>query len=100
MVSLIVIVILSIIGLIIVKVINLRHKFFIITLIILILFLYTTISIVADKNNLDLTTTNGFFNSIKVYISWLANGFENLKSLSGRAVELDWKSSNKTFFKD
>ncbi len=100
MVSWIIVAILAILGFLVIKVINLRHKFFIIMLIVLGLFLYTTLSIVAEKENLDLTTTKGFFNSMKVYTGWLANGFENLKTLSGRVVQLDWKSTNKTFFDD
>jgi len=34
---------------------------------------------------------------IKVYTGWLGNGFQNLKSLTGNAVRMDWTSTNGTF---
>ncbi len=54
-------------------------------------------NLVTEKNSLDLTTSEGFFNAVKVYTGWLGNGFQNLKSLTGRAIGMDWKSTNGTF---
>jgi hypothetical protein len=63
----------------------------------LFLFLYTTIAIVSKQNSFDLKSTEGFIGSIKVYFGWLANGFQNLKSITGDAVKMDWTSTNGTF---
>ena len=55
---------------------------------------------VTNKNSLDLKSTGGIFNAVKLYTGWLANGFQNLKSLVGNVINLDWESSNSTFFED
>ncbi|MEK6830467.1 MAG: hypothetical protein AABX77_00365 [Nanoarchaeota archaeon] len=98
MVSWVVIAIIIILILIIVKLSAFKHKFFMILLILLSLFLLSSIFIVSKENRLDFSTTEGFFNAIKVYTGWLANGFKNLKDLTGRVINMDWKSSNETFF--
>ena len=100
MISWIVIAILVIVALFVIKIGYLRHKFSIIFLILLALFLYITVNIVTEKNNLDFTTTDGLFNSIKVYWGWLANGFHNIKEITGKTIKMDWKSSNETFLKE
>lgn len=100
MISWILIAILVLIGLFVIKLGYIRHKFFIIIIILLVLFLYVTMSLVKEQNDLDLTTTKGFFTSVKVYSGWLANGFQNLKVITGKAVKMDWKSTNGTFFDD
>lgn len=100
MVSWIVIIILIIAGIFAIKMNHLRHRIFIILLVLLALFLYTTINFVTQQNNLDFKTVDGVFNSIKIYTTWLANGFQNIKSLVGRATQLDWKSTNKTINDD
>lgn len=98
MVSWVVIIIIIILILLVVKIGAFKHKFFMILLILLVLFLITTMILVSKENRLDFSTTEKSFNSMKVYTGWLANGFQNLKSLVGRAIDMDWKSANKTFF--
>lgn len=98
MISWIVILILVIVGIFAIKLNHLRHRFLIIVLIVIALFLYTTMNLVSSENNLDLKTTDGVFNSIRVYTGWLANGFNNLKDLTGQAVNLDWSKSDASFF--
>lgn len=100
MISWIVIAILVIVALFVIKISYLRHKFLIIFLIILALFLYTTLNIISEQNSLDFTTVGGFFHSIKIYWGWLSNGFHNIIELTGKAIKMDWKSSNETFFKE
>jgi len=97
MISWIVIGILIVAGIFAIKLNHLKHRFFVIILILLALFLYTSMNLVTEKNSLDLTTSEGFFNAVKVYTGWLGNGFQNLKSLTGRAIGMDWKSTNGTF---
>jgi len=96
--SWIIIVVLVVVGLFAIRLNHLKHKFFILMLILLALFLYTSISLVTTENQLDLKSSGGIFKSLKVYSGWLANGFQNLKALTGKAIGLDWKSSNGTFF--
>ena len=93
----IVIVILVVIGLMVIKMSDIKHRFFILLLIFLALFLYTSMLFISQKNNLDLSTSEGVFQAIKVYMGWLANGFHNVKSLVGKAIDMDWKSTNSSF---
>lgn len=97
MISLAVVVILLVVGVFAIKMNHLKHRFFIIMLVLLALFLYTTIYVVNSKNNLEITSVDGAFNAGKVYLGWLANGFGNLKDLTGRAIGMDWTSTNKSF---
>lgn len=98
MVSWIVIIIIIILILLVVKIGAFKHKFFMILLILLVLFLITTLVLVSKENKLDFSTTEKSFDSIKIYSGWLANGFQNLKVLVGKAIDMDWRSTNETFF--
>ncbi len=79
------------------KISHFRHRFFVITLVLIFLFLFITWSIVNAKNQLDFSTSKGVMNSIGIYWGWLANSFNNLKSLTGNAVKMDWTSTNASF---
>lgn len=98
MISLVIIVVLFIIGLYVLKISHFRHRFFIIFLIFIAIFLYVSLTLVQSKHNLDFTTFEGVSNSVKVYFGWLANGFQNLKAITGNAIKMDWASTDKTFF--
>ena len=49
-------------------------------------------------NELELTTSEGVFDAVKLYVGWLANGFQNLKTITGRAIDMDWTSTDASFF--
>lgn len=97
MVNWIIIVVILLIGFFIIKLGTFRHRFWIIFLILLSLFLYVTMTYVNKQNNLNFTSIDGIFKSLKIYAGWLANGFQNLKVLTGQAVKMDWTSVNSTF---
>ena len=96
MISWIIIVVLVIIGIMAIKMNHLRHRFFIVLLLVLALFLYITINYVNKQNNLDFSTAEGVVKSMKVYMGWLAHGFGNLKSITGYAIHMNWTSTNGT----
>ena len=98
MISWMVILILVIVGIFAIRLNHLRHRFLIIVLIVIALFLYTTMNLVSSEYSLNLKTTEGVFHSIKIYTGWLANGFNNLKELTGQAINLDWSKSDASFF--
>ena len=98
MISWIVIAILIVVGIIALKLNHLRHRMFILGLIIFALFLYTSMNVIAEKNNLDFKSSDGIIDAIKLYVGWLANGFDNMRSLVGNIVKMDWSSVNGTFF--
>lgn len=98
MIHWIVIVVLVIAGIIAIKISHLRHRVFIILLILLALFLYSSMALVVDDNEIDLNNSKGIMKGLKIYTGWLANGFRNLKALTGRAIDMDWTSINGSFF--
>ena len=93
MISWVIIAVLLIAGFILVRVNHFKHKIFLIFFIFLILFLYSTMVLVNNSNNLDLSTTLGFFSLVKVYFGWLGNGFANLKVITANAIKMDWTST-------
>ena len=100
MITWIIILIFIVLALFSLKLNHFRHKTFIVLLILLAIFLYATLIIVNSKNPLDFSSAQGFFNSMKVYEGWLANGFQNLKEMAGNAVKMDWTSTNASFLSD
>jgi len=97
MISWIVIGILIVVGVIAIKMNHLKHRIFIILLIVLALFLYATINLVNTQNDIDISTSDGLFHSLKVYGGWLANGFDNAKNVIGNVIKMDWASTNGSF---
>src|SRR3989344_7741994 len=97
MISWIVIVILVIAGIIAIKMNHLKHRVFIVILILLALFLYTSMNLIVKDNDLNLNSVDGLFNVIKVYTGWLANGFQNLKVITGNVLGMDWGNTNSSF---
>ena len=62
------------------------------------LFLYTSMALVVEKNSLDVKSSDGILNTMNVYSGWLANGFNNLKHIVDKGLDMDWESTNGTFF--
>jgi len=98
MLNWVIITILILFALVALKINKLRHKFWIIFLILLVLFLYTSVSIVYDKYEIEVNSVEGVFHAARVYLGWLANSFQNLKMLTGNALRMDWTSTNASFF--
>jgi len=98
--SLAIVGIVVIFGVILIKMNHFRHKMTIIALLFLALFIYSTIMLVNSSNDLDLRTTEGIFQAVKVYTGWLGNGFGNLKTITGNAINMDWSSTNGSFFSE
>lgn len=98
MINWIIIIILVIAGIFAIKMNHLRHRIFIIAIILVALFFYLTVTFVATKNNVNMNSYDGFVNGMSVYSGWLANGFQNVKAIAGNAIKMDWTSTNATFF--
>ncbi len=92
--------VLVIAGIIAIRMNHIRHRVFIIILVLLALFLYVSINYISVQNNLDLKSSDGIFKAIKIYSGWLANGFENLKEITGKIIKMDWTSTDGKFFED
>ena len=100
MISWIVIIILIVIGIFAIKLNHIKHRLFIILLVLLALFLYSTMHFVTVQNDIDLNSIDGVFSTIKVYGGWLANGFNNFRKITGNVINMDWKNSNSSFFEE
>jgi len=100
MVSWIIIAVLLIAAVMAIKLNHLRHRVWIILVIVVALFIYISTAIVYKENQLKVESTQDFFDAARIYLGWLGNGFQNLKSLTGNAVNMDWKSTNGTLIND
>ncbi len=69
---------------------RLKHKLFAIFIIVLILFSYISFSVVIKEQDLDLKTPSGIIKATKLYLLWLGSVFDNMKTITGSAVKMDW----------
>jgi hypothetical protein len=96
MLSWVIIIILAVMAAAVLKMSHIKHRLTLVVLIIIALFITSTIGVVSSNNELDLSSTDGFLNAAKVYFGWLGNGFQNMKVLTGQAIGMDWTSTNVT----
>jgi len=75
---------------------HLKYKITAILLILLFFFAYLTIAKVISDNSINIKTASGVFQATKVYFSWLGMAFNNLRSLTGNVVNMDWFPNNST----
>jgi glucan phosphoethanolaminetransferase (alkaline phosphatase superfamily) len=97
MVNWIMIVFVVLIAFIVLKIFRVRHKLGIFLILLFALFIYASFSIVNTDNSFDFSSASGIFNTGKLYLGWLGNGFQNLKTITGQASKLDWTPSNYSF---
>jgi len=87
------IILVLIIGIwVIIEVKRMKHKLFAIFLIGLILLLYISSSFVFRGHDVKWNTIPGVVEGANLYFSWLGSVFINLKSITGYAVDMDWKT--------
>jgi hypothetical protein len=73
-----------------------KHKWVLILTIVVVGFLIVSIYFVSKANNVDMTTMEGFSTGMKIYAGWAIASFNNINSLTGYAVGLDWNPRNKS----
>jgi len=73
---------------------RLKHKIFAICLIALIIFSYLSAAFLFKDQDLDFTSIDGLLAAGDIYFSWLASVGQNLWSLSGNAIRMDWKGED------
>ena len=78
------------------KLSHLKHRLSIIFLILICLFLYISFLGVASNNSVQIKTVSDFFLVTKLYFSWLGHIFDNIGTLTGNAVRMDWFPTNST----
>ena len=78
------------------KVRHIKHRFYLIVFVLLILFLSLTLPRVMEDSSVNLKTASGIYSAAKVYFSWLVHAFNNLKVLTSNAIKMNWFRFNST----
>ena len=87
----IVIAALVILGFIFIKMMHIKHKVYLILLIILILFVYVSATKVLSGQNFDFKSSSDVGKAVKLYFSWLGGVAGNFKNMVANAIKLDWR---------
>ncbi len=69
---------------------EIRHKFGLVVIALILLFLVFSFSQIYSKQKPDLKSFDGISQVIKVYFSWLSSIGKNILGVSGYAVHQDW----------
>jgi len=75
---------------------HIRHKLTAIFLILLLFFAYISFTNVVKNNSIDIKTASGLFQATKVYVGWLGLAFNNVKSITGSVIGMNWAPGNST----
>ena len=75
---------------------RIKHKFFAIFLIALILFSFFTFNFAFKGKEISVNNISDFANVFKTYFSWLGTAFGNLNYLTSNAVKMDWQGNRTT----
>jgi energy-coupling factor transporter transmembrane protein EcfT len=95
---LIIIAILFFFGFVFIKLKGINSKFWLVFIILLLLFLFGTGSVILSRENVNLNEKDGLLNAVKLYLGLLGNGFQNLKSIGGEVIKMNWTDTNGSFF--
>lgn len=89
-ISWIIIGILVVVFLLVLKARHVKHRFFALLFVLLIIFVYFTSTSLLSGKNLDLKTFDGWTSFGKIYFSWLWHAGGNAKAVIGNAIKMDW----------
>jgi hypothetical protein len=73
---------------------HIKHRITAIVIILVVLFLYASVSGVVKTNDIDWKSPSGILSAGKIYLSWLVQAFDNIKVLTGNAIKMDWVPKN------
>lgn len=74
-----------------------KHKVLALVLILVVLFAYFSINFVFKEKKVDVSNIDGLKETAKVYFSWFATTFSNIKSFTANVI--NWKGNNNTEIK-
>ena len=72
---------------------RMRHKVFAIFLIALVLFSYLSFSFVFNEKEINFTSIKGITTAATLYFSWMGTVFSNFKSITTKAIKMNWKGN-------
>jgi uncharacterized membrane protein YphA (DoxX/SURF4 family) len=73
-----------------------KHKFFALFLIALLLFSFFTFNAAFNSKKISVNNLSDLGKTFKVYFSWFGNLFGNIKSITADAVKMDWNGNQTT----
>ena len=73
---------------------RMKHKFFAISLIALLLFSFFTFNVAFKGKEISVNNASDLGKMFKIYFSWLGNIFGNMKTITGNVIEMDWQGNN------
>ena len=82
-----------------VKLKYIKHKLSWILILFLVLLFYVGFLASTSGEDIDFKSFEGSQTAIRLYLTWLGNSFDNMKTLTGQAVKLDW-GANTSEIKD
>lgn len=75
---------------------GMRHKFFTLFLIGLVLFAFFSFSFVFEGKNIPLNNISDLGKASQIYFAWLGNAFNNVKIVTTQAIKMNWKGNSST----
>ncbi|PIN91190.1 hypothetical protein COU57_01505 [Candidatus Pacearchaeota archaeon CG10_big_fil_rev_8_21_14_0_10_32_14] len=75
---------------------RMKHKFFAVFVILVIVLFIGTAYFVFKDRPLDLNSFEGFKDASKVYMTFLGSAFDNTKTITSNAIRMDWSAKNTT----
>ncbi len=93
-ISWIIIGILIVVFLLVLKARHVKHRFFALVLVLLIIFVYFTSTSLLSGKDINFKTFEGWVSAGKIYFSWLGHALGNAKIIIGNAIKMDWASNS------
>src|SRR3989338_565364 len=75
---------------------HMKHRFFLIFIIVLLLFFYLTASRIFKEYDINYKSAAGMEKGAKIYFSWFGGLFGNIKAVTTDAIKMDWGQKNRT----
>lgn len=75
---------------------SMKHKFFAIFLIALILFSFLSFNFVFKGKDISINNVSDLGNIVKIYFSWLGGVFNNIKIITSQVIKMNWKGNSTT----
>jgi hypothetical protein len=60
----------------------------------IVLFLILSVAYAFKGVNIDFKSASGIESAFKIYVSWLGHAFQNVKTLTGQATQLNWRGNS------
>jgi len=75
---------------------HMKHKVFLVLVIVALLFFYGTGYKVLSGQDINWRSVKGVEKGARIYVAWLGGVFGNVRSLTANAIKMDWKQENRT----